>query len=205
MDTELGLRQRKKAATRVALSHAAWSLMIERGLEQVTPDMIAEAADVSPRTFRNYFASREEALLYAFQERGVAVVETLRGRPADEPVWDSLLEVLPTAVSEIVGSREDLVVLVRGIRANPAMLAQHLVVFEHTYWHLAEVIAERTGTDAKHDLAPRLLAATTATVLRAAVELWVESDTDVTLPDLIRQCLAQLRAGFPVGAAAPAG
>ena len=204
MNSELGLRERKKLATRVALSHAAWSLMIERGLDAVTPDMIAEAADVSPRTFRNYFASREEAILDAFLQRGLPLVESLRARPAGEPVWDSLLELLPTAVAEIVGARDDLVVVMRAIRDNPAMLAQHLVVFERTYSRLAEVIAERTGTDAQHDLAPRLLAAAAASALKTSIELWAESDTDVLLPDLIREGLGRLRAGLPQGAAAPA-
>lgn len=55
MTLEVSLRERKKLATRAALSHAAWSLMVERGLEAATPEAIAEAADVSPRTFRNYF------------------------------------------------------------------------------------------------------------------------------------------------------
>src|SRR3546814_18447625 len=55
------LRSRKKLATYRALAHAARELTAERGLEAVTVDDIAAAADVSPRTFFNYFSSTEQA------------------------------------------------------------------------------------------------------------------------------------------------
>ena len=58
-----GLRESKKAATRTALSRAAAQLAIMEGAEGVTVATIAAAAGVSPRTFHNYFASREEALI----------------------------------------------------------------------------------------------------------------------------------------------
>ena len=54
-------RERKKQATREALADAAWKLATEVGPERVRVDEIAAAAGVSPRTFNNYFASREEA------------------------------------------------------------------------------------------------------------------------------------------------
>ncbi|MEU0029499.1 TetR/AcrR family transcriptional regulator [Streptomyces sp. NPDC006335] len=84
--SELSLRQRKKLAARSALSHAAWSLMAERGLGAATPEAVAEAANGSPRTFRNYFGSREKAILHGLVSRGTTLVDTMRARPAEEPV-----------------------------------------------------------------------------------------------------------------------
>ncbi|MET9501999.1 hypothetical protein ABZY42_09725 [Streptomyces sp. NPDC006622] len=45
MTSQMSLRQRKKLATRSALSHAAWSLMAEQGLDAATPEAVAEAAN----------------------------------------------------------------------------------------------------------------------------------------------------------------
>jgi AcrR family transcriptional regulator len=60
---EPGLRERKRRATRRAILLAAITVVRERGLEAATVDEIARIADVSPRTFFNYFASKEEAIV----------------------------------------------------------------------------------------------------------------------------------------------
>ncbi|MDY7528261.1 MULTISPECIES: TetR/AcrR family transcriptional regulator [Cryobacterium] len=60
-----GLRARKRAATQAALEAAAISQASEHGYHHVTVDMICEAAQVSQRTFFNYFATKEAAFLGA--------------------------------------------------------------------------------------------------------------------------------------------
>lgn len=200
MTSEVSLRDRKKQATRAALSHAAWSLMIEHGLEAVTPETVAEAVDVSPRTFRNYFASREEAILYGLVRRAGSIGAALRARPAGEPVWDSLIQVLPDTVAGMVGESRDLLLLMHAILRDPAMFAQHLVAFEHGQELLVAEIANRMGAD-RHDLSPRLLAATAGVAIRTAVVAWAQSETEASAADLIRESLAVLRAGIPLGEA----
>lgn len=65
MDEITGLRERKKAATRLALHESALRLAAEQGPDGVTIEAIADAANVSRRTFSNYFSSKEEALFTA--------------------------------------------------------------------------------------------------------------------------------------------
>lgn len=60
---EGGLRERKRAQTSEAIHVAAAELVLERGLDATTIDAISERADVSTRTFFNYFASKEDAVL----------------------------------------------------------------------------------------------------------------------------------------------
>jgi hypothetical protein len=82
---------------------------------------------------------------------------------------------------------------------HPAVMAQHHVAFDGIQRQLAEVIAERTGTDVERDLAPRLLTAVAVAAVQTAVEVWAARDDDVSLPDLARESLAQVRAGLPLG------
>ncbi|WP_239127691.1 TetR/AcrR family transcriptional regulator, partial [Asanoa siamensis] len=84
------LRERKKAATADALHRAAMELAIERGLTEVTVEAIVEAAEVSRRTFSNYFANKEDALLHGERERLNQFLHALHGRPAAEPAWQAI-------------------------------------------------------------------------------------------------------------------
>lgn len=63
MQNSVPLRERKRRETWLALHGAAADLVRERGLNHATVDEIAERAGVSPRTFFNYFATKEEAVL----------------------------------------------------------------------------------------------------------------------------------------------
>ena len=58
-----GLRDRKRRETRARLEEAAVTLVLRDGLEQTTIGTISELADVSPRTFFNYFDSKGSAIL----------------------------------------------------------------------------------------------------------------------------------------------
>lgn len=82
-----GLRERKKQATRRALHDAALRLALERGLEHLTAEEISAAADVSVRTFFNYFPSKDHILL-AFGEMQLGKLDAAvaEARRTSEPM-----------------------------------------------------------------------------------------------------------------------
>ena len=80
------------------------------------------------------------------------------------------------------------------------MMAQSLLVIDRGRAVLTEVIAQRTGTDPARDVTPRLLAGAVGAVLSASIDIWVRGEGHASLPGLIRECLSQLRAGFPAAA-----
>ncbi|HEU0257037.1 MAG TPA: TetR/AcrR family transcriptional regulator [Microbacteriaceae bacterium] len=85
----LGLRDRKRQETRGRLERAAVDIVLEEGLDHLTIDAISERADVSPRTFFNYFDSKEDAIL------GVRITddtERIIARAAEEIHPESLLD-----------------------------------------------------------------------------------------------------------------
>lgn len=57
------LRDRKARRTREAIHTAAVRLSYERGLDAATIAQIADEAGISQRTFFNYFASKEDAII----------------------------------------------------------------------------------------------------------------------------------------------
>lgn len=54
----LGLRERKKIKARLAIERAALELVLERGYDGTTVEGICERAEVSKKTFFNYFPSK---------------------------------------------------------------------------------------------------------------------------------------------------
>lgn len=58
-----GLRARKQRQTRDTIHRAAVDLALELGPDAATVAAISERADISPRTFFNYYPSKEDAIV----------------------------------------------------------------------------------------------------------------------------------------------
>ena len=183
----IGLRERKKLATRQALHQAAVSIAVERGLERLTVEAIADAADVSRRTFSNYFASKEEALLYSDQQRVRRLLDLVRARPGSEAPWVALSAAALELVSDHGGDPR-WTAQMRLLRRQPSLLAQQIATYGEAERALAQSVAERLEPSAERDVRARLLAAALLTALRVAVQQWIE-DPGSTLPDILARVL----------------
>jgi AcrR family transcriptional regulator len=194
----MGLRERKKRETRLALSHATIRLVIERGWDDVSVEDIAAEANVSERTFRNYFASKAEAVVATHVERGRRTAETLRERPADEPLWDAVVAAVLVqfeAPARSEDTRDRYSAGLRKLLAEPAV--QHEIFRAHAVAQdeLATAVAERTGT-ATTDLYPQIVASVVSAGLGTALTRWTHNPTGSIVP-LLREVFDQIRAGLP--------
>jgi AcrR family transcriptional regulator len=190
-----GLRERKKLRTRRALGAAALELAVRHGLAEVTVEQIAEAADVSPRTFFNYFSSKEEAVVAADLERAGEMVERVAERPADEPVLESVRAVVCAMLGETGARQREWVRQVRLVRANPALVPHQLAAYAAIEARLASAIAERTGLGAD-DLYPALTATAVMAATRVATTRWLDSDGRTELATCIDEALDLLTTGL---------
>ncbi|MGF1427908.1 TetR family transcriptional regulator [Kitasatospora sp. LaBMicrA B282] len=205
-EAPVGLRERKKRETRVALSQATIRLCVLRGWDAVTVEDIAAAADVSVRTFRNYFSGKAEAIAAGHLERMLQVADELRGRPVDEPLWDSVAHAVQARFAPQGGTGAATVDQERrwtdGVRlmlAEPALqgeLAKANAVAEQ---ELAKAIAERTGTDPAVDVYPRLVAAVIGAGSAVAVEHCLRQEPPAPLAPMLREVFDRVAAGLPAG------
>src|ERR1700691_3149696 len=190
--TDPGLRERKKLATKQALAFAAMRLALERGLENVRVQDIADALDVSRRTFTNYFSSKEEAIASLNADRFTRAAEAMRERPAGEALADPLSEVFAAEFEAAAGLDQERIAPIRMMMTSPALQGEALKALVQAEGPLAKAIAERTGADPQSDLRPHVLAAAAMAAVRAATEHWIASDGATALPDLIREAVRQV-------------
>ncbi|AEY89140.1 TetR family transcriptional regulator [Streptomyces olivaceoviridis] len=166
------LRERKKRRTRESLLRAALELFTTQGYEHTTVDEIAEAVDVSQRTFFRYFAGKEEAAFAVQNITEAAFVAAVRARPPHEaPMkalrqaflegWDAIRETVESIVPVELYLR-----MYRTIESTPALLAAHLRRSAATEETIARLLAEREGVDVDTDPRPRLAVAVFASVIR---------------------------------------
>ena len=80
------LRERKKAATRMAIADAAGQLFGVRGFSHVSVEEVARAAGVSKQTVFNYFPTKEDLVFDRAQEVHEILVATLRDRGETSPI-----------------------------------------------------------------------------------------------------------------------
>jgi AcrR family transcriptional regulator len=198
-----GLRERKKAETRSALGAAALSLSLDRGVEAVTADEIAAAANVSPRTFRNYFSSKEEALAAGFRAILDGYVGELQARPADEPILTSLERVLAPIAASAAARREETQAHL-ALLSSPALARHRGLLLEETVRAFIGAVASRTGTDPRTDVFPRLVTTTAIAAVLVAYDLMPpgEAADDTKGEGSVAECFALLRAGLQQCAAA---
>ena len=192
-----GLRERKKAATRLALHEAALRLVAERGLDSVSVDDIADRADVSPRTFFNYFPSKDDAVVGLDPTRTGSTAEAFRARPADESPVEALRAVQREGATEMSQDPELWPLRMKVIDAHPALIGRLTAVFGEAERVLAEAIATRTGTAVGVDVYPTLLAATSSSVMRTSLYRWLTSGFTASLPRLVDEAWDALEAGLP--------
>ena len=177
--SELGLRERKRIATRRAIQKAALQVVRERGLDGTTVDEISRVADVSPRTFFNYFPSKEDAIL--------GEKPTLEGNAevawfiADRgPILRSLARVVMHGSMALVSDVE-LVAERRALgKLYPELSVRRMATVHRFEEQLTELVAERLR--AEHPKLPadeiadraRLTALTAFAFVRHAWFTWIE-------------------------------
>ncbi|MQA94998.1 MAG: TetR family transcriptional regulator [Streptosporangiales bacterium] len=172
-----GLRERKKQATREALREAALKLALEHGPDNVRVDDIAEAAGVSPRTYNNYFSSREQAIVAAVTaEREARVAAAVAARPAHDTLAKAVIEAVVEQYTDQDDPGPDALLLITTRTSLREVFIDSATAIEHP---LTDAIADRLGDppDNTDRHTARVLAASVAAAVRIALEQWVQPAT----------------------------
>ncbi|MBD0745352.1 TetR/AcrR family transcriptional regulator [Streptomyces sp. CBMA152] len=194
LQPQLGLRERKKLKTRIAIRRATYELIASQGYEATTVEQIAEAAEVSPSTVFRYFPTKEDIVLT--DEFDPLMVAELRARPADEPVLESLRHVVLMGVRlALEHDPEEMYQRTRLLVEVPVLRARMMQSISVTCGMVCEVLAERTGRGAA-DLEVRVYSMAVLGALHETTVYWAEHDHEDDLVDLVNRALDTVRDGM---------
>jgi AcrR family transcriptional regulator len=204
-DPPVSLRERKKLATRRLLRRATLDLVAERGLSNVTVEDIAEAADVSPRTFFNYFPSKEAALFGGDPDRAAELRDRVAREAPGEPPLVALRTVMAQDAEAIAdelrslgGDPSDWLRRMKVARTDPHVRAAQAAQMAMVERAISEGLAARLGVDLETDLYPLVLAGAVVGVVRACMVFWGGSGGTRQLGQIVDQALQALADGLPV-------
>lgn len=199
-DQELGLRELKKQMTRETIADAALQLTLEKGLDNVTIEEIAQQAIVSPRTVSNYFSCKEEAVVAAGMRDSLHLLEDFAARPADEPPLESLREVLMAYVRDRTDEQLQLsAVKMQLAEQYPSLQPFQMARLGVLEGALRDSIARRTGTNLDSDMYPWLVSAAAISAVQTATRMWAHAGAAAdTLPALIDEAFSMIVAGLPL-------
>lgn len=149
-----GLRERKKNQTRAALHEAAYRLVQEHGLEGTTIEQICLEADVSTRTFFNYFPSKVAAIL-GLPADLVSPDAERRFRAATGSLVEALCDMV--TADEQFGARQARAKKLA--MQNPELIPTLTSMMTSLRGRLVELAAERSASEADAQLAVTLVLA----------------------------------------------
>lgn len=196
LDPEIGLRERKKRETRDRLRGVALRLAIEQGVEHVTVEDIAAEADVSTRTFFNYFGSKEEVLAGPDPSSATDLAQAFADRPSAEPPLESLRALMMMRAAIVSERADEIRARMQLIKGCPALQPRYFATAAAMERVLTEGIAARIGSDPDLDPYPALLAGVASTVMRTTIVSWLAGPGDRPLAELIDEAFDHLAAGL---------
>jgi AcrR family transcriptional regulator len=177
---DVGLRERKKQHTRAAIHEAAFRLIDEHGLEATTVEQICHEADVSTRTFFNYYPSKAAAAL-EFPGTAIDSVIEEQFRTAEGGLVKALCAVIGasaelgrshTKMKQLIGRRPELV----------STMTQMMIEVRGQYIALA---VERASSQEQAELAVALVFAALGRVMHH------ETGSDAPLADRLFETVTQ--------------
>ncbi len=194
-EMNVGLRERKKLKTRAAIRNEAMRLFLEKGFEATTIEEIAQAVEISPSTFFNYFPSKEDVVTE--DELDPVIIAAFNAQPEGlHPV-----AALHNALREVFGhlSREQDELMRQRFRllaSTPELRAAMLAEFANLVDQIVVVMSDRPGASAS-EFVFRNTAGALLGVMMSAL-LAVARDPNADLIQVTDAAMAHLEAGLPL-------
>lgn len=190
-----GRRERKRRQTRERIEATALTLFLERGFDNTTIEDITEAADVSKRSFFDYFPSKEDVVAAWQDSFARELIDAVAAQPADAPLVEVIEAAINTALHVAMSDPQHLAIAVL-IHDTPALRARDQLKYAKLERKLTDALHARCrGGDAER-LRLSVLAAAVISMLRIGGERWSDARQNISLEQFARSMFDELWAAL---------
>ncbi len=186
-----GLIERNKQRTRRELAEAAARLFLERGYPSTTVQDIADAADVSPRTFFRYFPCKEDVITAIASTTMDDLLDHLADHDDQESLREVLTAMLTASLAPVCEDPDSARAFQWMLRDTPALRGRWLEEQRRNRDRLADALAPWFG-DHDHPLTPHLVAGAALVVVDEVMTCWADDPSTPDPLDLLDRALAIL-------------
>lgn len=184
VNSEEGLRARKRRETMERITEAGIRLFLDRGYEATTLDDIAAAAAISRRSFFNYFSSKDDILISLQSGMGTMIADAIRKAPPDKQP----IEAVRDAVVEICAAipPDDMLAIDRLMRSSETVQARKQASYVEHERTLLAALRER-WPEPERETALKLVAMIAMGAIRLSTETFDREAGARTMPALLRE------------------
>jgi AcrR family transcriptional regulator len=192
---EIGLRERKKLKTRAAIQKEAMRLFLEKGFDATTIEEIAEAVEISPSTFFNYFPNKEDVVFE--DELDPFILAAFDALPAETHPVRRLRMAMQTVFAHLTPEQDRMMrERMQLMAATPELRGAMLSQFASIVDQIAHLLAPRVGRK-RDDFAVHNIAGAVLGVLLSAM-LALADNPKADMYRVVDEALAHLEAGLPL-------
>lgn len=177
----IGLRERKRAVTRDAITTVARSLTARQGVRGFTIEEVCTEVEISRRTFFNYFPTKEDAILGRSDEfisADLADAFIAGGSAGNESFSATMVEDFVTladsAVQRMAVDRAEILELREAVLAEPQLLDRFIAGSKNRRAALIQLLAARESVSADDPRLPMVVDVLHLIARRAASEFFMD-------------------------------
>jgi AcrR family transcriptional regulator len=174
---------------------AAFDLAMERGPDHVTVADIADAANVSVRTFFNYYPSKESAIVGIDSVLVEGARQRLLARPASESPLEAIRNVLAPEELDVSDLADSQATRVRLVLSHPGLKDAQLAGLAELGRVLTQAVAQRVGLD-PNDLYAAMVVGSMISAFHLVISRWEADDRTRPLREELDEAFGMLGTGF---------
>jgi len=186
-----GRRERKRRQTRERIESAALKLFLERGFDATTIEDITESADVSKRSFFDYFPSKEDVVTAWQDSFSSELIDAVAAQPVDASLVEVVEAAIQAALRAAIADPQRLA-LAALISNTPALRARDQLKYVKLERKLADALQARRRGNEEESFRLSILASVVVTMLRVGGERWSAARQPASLEEFARDMFSEL-------------